>query len=124
MKIYVGHSTNYDYVNELYKPILKSDLVKEHEFIFPHLNNNFNSNEVINNSDLFIAEISYPTLGLGIEIGRAETNNQKILCIYKDGVKISSSLKYVNVDLLSYLDEKDLVDKIGNYISKKSISKK
>lgn len=117
MKIYVGHSTSYDYKNELYKPIINSNLMNEHEFLFPHLNNNsFNSHDVIKNSDLFIAEVSYPTLGLGIEIGRAEMQNKKILCIYKNNVKVSSSLKYVNVDLLSYDDEIDLVNKISNYI--------
>lgn len=116
MKIYVGHSTNFDYKNELYKPILESNLVNKYEFVFPHLNKNFNSKEIIEQSDLFIAEVSYPTLGLGIEIGRAEMNNKKILCIYKEGAKISSSLKYVNVDLLSYENEIDLVNKISNYI--------
>lgn len=116
MKIYVGHSTNFDYKNELYKPILESNLVNQNEFVFPHLNNNYNSKEVIEQSDLFIAEVSYPTLGLGIEIGRAEMNNKNILCIYKADAKISSSLKYVNVDLLSYENEIDLVNKISNYI--------
>lgn len=116
MKIYVGHSTNFDYKNELYKPILESNLVNQNEFVFPHLNKNFNSKEIIEQSDLFIAEVSFPTLGLGIEIGRAEMNNKKILCIYKEGTKISSSLKYVNVDILSYENEIDLVNKISNYI--------
>ncbi len=116
MKIYVGHSTNFDYKNELYKPILESNLVNQNEFVFPHLNNNYNSKEVIEQSDLFIAEVSFPTLGLGIEIGRAEMNNKNILCIYKADAKISSSLKYVNVDLLSYENEIDLVNKISNYI--------
>ena len=116
MKIYVGHSTNFDYKNELYKPILESNLVNKYEFVFPHLNKNFNSKEIIEQSDLFIAEVSFPTLGLGIEIGRAEMNNKKILCIYKEGAKISSSLKYVNVDILSYENEIDLVNKISNYI--------
>ena len=116
MKIYVGHSTNFDYKNELYKPILESNLVNKYEFVFPHLNKNFNSKEIIEQSDLFIAEVSFPTLGLGIEIGRAEMNNKNILCIYKEGTKISSSLKYVNVDILSYENEIDLVNKISNYI--------
>ena len=116
MKIYVGHSTNFDYKNELYKPILESNLVNKYEFVFPHLNKNFNSKEIIEQSDLFIAEVSYPTLGLGIEIGRAEMNNKNILCIYKADAKISSSLKYVNVDLLLYENEIDLVNKISNYI--------
>ena len=117
MKIYVGHSKDYDFLNELYLPIINSQLGKQQEFIFPHLTEReFNSQEVIEQSDLFIAEVSIPTLGLGIEIGRAEMKNKKILCIYNEKYKLSSSLKFVNVDIISYNDKMDMINKIEKYI--------
>ena len=117
MKIYVGHSTDYDFMNELYKPIMNSKLNTKVEFIFPHLNDEVvNSSEIIEQSDLFIAEVSRPSLGLGIEIGRAEMKNKKILCIYNENSKISSSLKYVNVDILGYTDKEDMISQIEKYI--------
>ena len=95
MKIYVGHSTKYDYKNEIYKPLLDSILSKKVEFILPHnTDKTFNSKEVIENSNLFIAEISEPSLGLGIEIGRAEMKGKKILCMCNDKDKVPSSLKH------------------------------
>lgn len=39
MKIYIGHSNQMNYKEELYMPIIDSILYKEHEIIFPHLNN-------------------------------------------------------------------------------------
>lgn len=118
MKIYVAHSREYDYKNELYKPILESKLYKKIEFILPHLLDKiFNSKEVINDSDLFIAEVSYPAIGLGIEIGRAEAANKKILFIHKDTAKVTSSLKYIKADTLIYSNDKDLIDKIDRYIT-------
>lgn len=117
MKIYVGHSNDFDFRNELYMPIMKSDLNGEYEFVFPHLTDKtFNSQEVIEDSDLFIAEISIPSLGLGIEIGRAEMKNKKILCIYNEKYKKPSSLKYVNVDIFAYKDKEDMVCKLEEYI--------
>lgn len=119
MKIYVGHSRDFDYMNELYLPIINSSVNDKAEFIFPHLSDKtFNSRDIIEGADLFIAEISLPSLGLGIEIGRAEMQNKKILCIYKETAKIPSSIKYVNVELLSYRDTEDMVCKIEQYISK------
>ena len=118
MKIYVGHSRDFDYMNELYLPIINSNINEKAEFIFPHLSDKtFNSKEIIEGVDLFIAEISMPSLGLGIEIGRAEMKNKKILCIYNETAKIPSSIKYVDVDLLSYRDKSDMIEKIDKYIS-------
>lgn len=119
MKIYVGHSNDWNYENELYNPILKSELNKKHDIILPHLNNrSFDTKKVIEEADLFIAEVSRPSLGLGIEIGRAEQIGKKILCIYKKSEKVSSSLKYVDAILIEYNDEKDMIDKIKKEIEK------
>ncbi len=119
MKIYIGHSKNWDYEKELYNPILKSELNKKHDIILPHLNDDsFDTKKVIEDADLFIAEISNPSLGLGIEIGRAEQKGKRILCIYRKGNKYSSSLKYVKVDILEYGDKNDMIEKIEQYIGK------
>lgn len=116
-KIYVGHSNKYDYINELYNPIIESSLNDEYEFIFPHIDGKYyNSKTVIEESDLFIAEVSYHSLGLGIEIGRAESQNKKILCIYNENVGGRSCLKHVNVDVLSYSNKEDMINKIRDYL--------
>ena len=36
VKIYVGHSSSYDYVNELYQPLKASKLWDDHILILPH----------------------------------------------------------------------------------------
>ena len=117
MKIYIGHSNNFNFKEELYMPIIKSKLNEKVEFIFPHLTDKtFNSKEIIEQSDLFIAEVSRPSLGLGIEIGRAEMKNKRILCIYDEKFKAPTSLKYVNVDIWAYKDTDDMISKIEEYI--------
>ena len=117
MKIYIGHSNDFNFKEELYMPIIESKLNEKVEFIFPHLTTQtFNSKEIIEQSDLFIAEVSRPSLGLGIEIGRAEMKNKKILCIYNEKYKKPSSLKYVNVDIFAYKDKEDMVCKLEKYI--------
>lgn len=119
MKIYIGHSNEWNYEEKLYEPIIHSKIYKEHEIIFPHKNGtSFNTEQIITNSDLFIAEVSIPSLGLGIEIGRAEKMKKRILCIYQKGYQCSDSLKYVNADVMEYKDENDMILKIEGYINK------
>ena len=74
MKIYISHSTGFDYQKELYEPIKNSELYNSHEIIFPHDKSSevSNSKEVIKGCDMVIAEVSYPSTGMGIELGWAD----------------------------------------------------
>ncbi len=115
MKIYIGHSTSYDFKNELYKPLMESSLNKIHEIILPHENSNelFNSKDFLaNEADLMIAEVSYPSFGLGIELGWANLNNVKIICVYKNGAKVSGALKAVTNNFIEYSNPKELIEKL------------
>ena len=46
-------------------------------------------------SDIVIAEVTTPSLGVGYEIGRAVEMDKKILCLYRinDGNKVSAMIK-------------------------------
>jgi hypothetical protein len=120
MKIYVCHSSAQDYKTELYGPIRKSHLNDEHEFIFPHEFSSevFNSKEIMPSCDLIIAEVSYPSTGMGIELGWAEDMNKKILCIHKSGCKVSHALKRVTLDFIEYKDSSDLVAKLASFMNR------
>lgn len=97
MKIYISHSSKYDYINKIYNPIRNSDLVQSNTFFLPHEKKNkiVNTKDIISNSNLVIAEVSLPATGQGIELGWADYAKIPILCIYKKGTDISSSLKFI-----------------------------
>ena len=117
MKIYFGHSKDFDFKNELYKSIRESVLSNEHEILFPHETDEFfNSKDRIKNCDLMIAEVSFPATGLGIELGWAEILKTPVLCVSKKGYKISGSLKVVTKDFIEYEDAEDLVEKLTKFI--------
>lgn len=122
MKIYVSHSKEFDYLNKLYKPIKESSLNSKHEFFFPHESGkSVNTKDTIKNSDLILAETSFPATGQGIELGWAENFGVPILCFYNEGSKISGSLEYVAKNIISYADEKDLITKLADYLSKVAV---
>jgi hypothetical protein len=120
MKIYVCHSSVFDYKKELYEPIRHSELNNNYEFIFPHETNDqfINSKEIIPQCDLIISEVSYPSTGMGIELGWADKDNRQILFIHKKGLKVSKSLKTVSFDFIEYIDSGDLIGKLKLFMEK------
>ena len=119
MKIYVAHSRKFDFKKELYEPIRQSSLNDEHTFVLPHENSDesFNSKDFLKNeSDLMIAEVSYPETGLGIELGWADSLSVPIICIYRKGTEISNSLKTITKNFVEYSDKKEMISKIEKII--------
>jgi hypothetical protein len=117
-KVYITHSHHaFDYKSKLYAPLEKN---ADFQFIFPHSaeNESKDSKELIKNSDFVLAEISYPSTGSGIELGRAESFGIPIVAIFKKGSKPFSSIKFLTKDIIEYEDlEKDF-DKIKEVLDK------
>ena len=119
MKVYVAHSTSYDFRGELYDPIKCSELFKEHEIIFPHDDPNmmFFSRDLLKQIDLIVAECSYPSTGLGIELGWAFDDNIPIYCIYKKGFGISSSIKMITDNIFEYDNANEMVNVLTSIVT-------
>ena len=111
MRIYIGHSKQFDYEKNLYEPIRKSRLNSENEIVFPHEKSDapFSSKNFLKTFDVMVAEVSYPATGLGIELGWASCSGYPIICLYKKGSKISSSLRTITNRFLEYNDEKEMI---------------
>ena len=116
MNIYICHSRNFDFKNELYAPIRSSELNAKHNFIFPNedAETPFNSKELLFNKgcDLVIAEVSYPSTGQGIELGWANILEIPIVCLYKDGTTPARSLSAVSSKLLMYTSTENMIEDI------------
>ncbi len=111
MKIYCAHSSAHDYLNEFYKPIQESDVFKKHEFIFPHTPGEkfSHSKPIIETCDLVLAEVSFPSIGLGIEMGWANAASIKIWAIHQQDKSISSSIKVVASQIHPYQSLDDIL---------------
>lgn len=119
MKIYIGHSSSIDYREELYEPLRESDLDEEHEIILPDDDSDepFDSREFLRDEcDLFFAEVSRPSTGLGIELGWADEFGVPVLCVHSEEAEISSSVSVVAEDLQKYVSKKDLLELIRDRV--------
>lgn len=109
MKIYIGHSKLDDFKNDLY--ILVREKLSNYNIILPHEKDldHYQGREFYKSIDLFIAEVSSPATGLGIELGYADDDNTSIYCIYKQGKKYSSSLTTITDKFYEYKDTDDMI---------------
>ena len=70
-------------------------------------------------SDIIVAEVTNPSLGVGYEIGRALENNKKIICVYrrKENKKISAMiLGSKNILSFEYQDLESLKKILSSHI--------
>lgn len=118
MKVYIGHSRNYDYEKLLYQPVRGDIELAKYDIILPHESTSAsnNSREFYQSLDLFIAEVSYPATGLGIELGWAFDSNVPIYCIYRTGTKVSGSLHAITDRFYEYEDLDQLTQVIREII--------
>lgn len=116
MTIYVAHLRNYDFQNELYKPLRESPLSSEYDLVLPHehAETPFNSRELIHSGkcDLILAEVSFPSTGQGIELGWADAAGIPIICFYKKDAKIAGSLKVICDTFVEYSDASEMISKL------------
>lgn len=118
---------------ELYKKII-SKLQEKHKVLTEHIGeaslgsfgetglsnieiHNRDMNWVLE-SDLIVAEVTNPSLGVGYEIGRALEHNKKIICLYRqqEGKRLSAMIsgcdKLKVFEYQSIEDLKELFNKI------------
>lgn len=120
MKIYLAHSREMDYKNMIYKPLREDDFFKNYELILPHEKSSESSNtrDFYKSIDVFIAECSEVSTGLGIELGWAYDDFKKIYCLYQKGKKISGSIKAVTNNFYEYENSNEMVEIIKKIIIK------
>lgn len=117
--IYFGHSRSFDYKKEWYEPIRELNLPTEIQVIFPHetAGEDFDTRGLFEKGcDLFVVEGSYPSTGLGIELGYARMLSVPIVCFSRKGVQISGSLKRLANQCIEYSDREDLKVKLGKLL--------
>ncbi len=118
MKVYVAHSKELNYIDDLYLPIREDESLKQYNILLPHEDNSasYNSREFYKELSVIIAEVSFPATGLGIELGWAYDDEVPIYCIYQKDKKISSSLKCLTSNFIEYKTTEELLNIIKKII--------
>ncbi len=120
MIIYAAHASSYNYKDLLYTP-LRSTQEPDVTFILPHEGIVSNSKDALATCDFVLAEVSYPSTGMGIELGWANNFKKKIICVYRAGTEPSKSLRFISDTFFEYSSEDDLRKCVRSIISSKKL---
>ena len=122
MKIYLVHSSKYNFREELYKPLQNSDLNKKHEiiYLYDRTDEPGSTKDLIKSCDLVVAEVSANSIACGIEIGWADSLDIPIIFIHKSDIEPSKFLPLLSTNIISYVGSEDLVDSLKKMIGKLS----
>lgn len=113
MKIYVAHSTGYNFRADLYIPLGRA-FSNEHELFLPHEAHpdGVESRDIIASSDVVLAEVSLASTGQGIELGWANASGVKIVCFYRTGSTPSGALRFISDTFIEYSDPDDMIARL------------
>lgn len=117
MKIYCAHNTTINFKDDYYRPLKESSLAQTHQLIFPHETDQFiDSKQIIESCDLVIAEASFPSTGMGIELGWANAIGKRIIAVHHSDTTVSQSLAAITSEILPYSTLEELTDTLINAI--------
>ena len=69
--------------------------------------------------DLFIAEVTVPSLGVGFEVASAVHRQKPVLCIHQEGVELSAMIagnSSENIQVKEYKDAQSMIDILDDFI--------
>lgn len=119
MKIFVAHSSNFDFKTKLYAPLRGSALNTEHEILLPQEGPIEEiTREMINHCDAVVAEVSAPSLGAGIEIGWADAAGVPVIAMYEKDSHPSFSIDNAVSDRFEYESAEDMLAKLEMALKK------
>lgn len=119
MKIFVAHSSNFDFRNKLYAPLRGSVLNSENEILLPQEGEIEEiTRDMINGCDALVAEVSAPSLGAGIEIGWADAAGVPVIAMYEKGARPSFSIDNAVTERFEYENANDMLTQLAAVLKK------
>jgi len=93
--------------------------INHHVLVFPHDCGDGvqDSRSIIQSCDLVVAEVSYPSTGMGIELGWANACGKAVIAVHKQDIKPSASLNVITDRIYSYSSPDDLVNIVSGYLA-------
>ncbi len=108
VKIYLGDNGIQN--KELHDLLVKSDVLGECSVIYKA--DIDIEKDMLKTCDVIIADVSYPTIHLGMELGWADIYKVDIICVCVKGTAISSHLTKMSKEIVIYTDIPDMIQKL------------
>lgn len=120
-RVRIGHSTSYDYQTQLYDVVRAlKNLPPDVTISLPHEDGGEGDSTrtfFTEGCDLFIAEVSAPSTGLGMEVAYAHAAGVPVVYLHHADCQPSSSLKIVSSTFLAYASRTELARHLESLVA-------
>lgn len=120
MKIYLSHSSSFDYQQELYLPLQTGLFLEKYKLIYPHQESAapYPTQALFKSSECaaVLAEVSHPSTGQGIELAWAQALCIPIFCFHREGSSPSGALNALDLKSTSYQQIEGIIEKIKIFV--------
>ena len=124
LKVYFIHSRRIDYNNDIYLPVLRSNILSKHTLIFPETEANKNTyyKDIMASADLFVVDLTNPDTGFNLELKEAIVSKKPILALAKKSIGYEAKYQKLLKNVIGYSNQAELAyyveTFVNNYIGK------
>lgn len=109
LKVYFIHSSNIDYNNLIYLPVLRSNVLSKHKLIFSKSKDyeNIYYKDLISDVDLLIIELTNPDTGFNMELKEAIISKKPILALAQKSIGYDVKYQKLLKNVIGYSTEEE-----------------
>lgn len=107
LKVYFIHSDKIDYNNIIYLPVLRSELLSNHEMIFSHSEKNreIYYKDLMDKAELYVVELTEPNMGFNMELKHALLSKKPILALASKRIGYDEKYQKLIKNVIGYNNE-------------------
>ncbi len=119
LNVYFVHSRNIDFNNDIYMPVLRSNILSKHTLIFPETEENKNTyyKDLMDKADLFIVDLTNPDTGFNLELKQAITLKKPILALAKKSIGYEEKYQKLLKNVIGYSSPSELCYFVETFVN-------
>ena len=118
LKVYFVHSRRIDYNNDIYLPVLRSNILSKHSLIFPETNANKDTyyKDLMEHADIFIVDLTNPDTGFNMELKEAILLKKPILALAKRSIGYEEKYQKLLKNVIGYDNGQELSSYVERFV--------
>lgn len=118
LKVYFVHSRRIDFNNDIYLPVLRSNILSKHTLIFPETNANKDTyyKDLMEKADIFIIDLTNPDTGFNMELKEAILLKKPILALAKRSIGYEEKYQKLLKNVIGYDNGQELSSYVERFV--------
>lgn len=118
LKVYFVHSRRIDFNNDIYLPVLRSNILSKYTLIFPETEANKDTyyKDLMAKADLFVVDLTNPDTGFNLELKEAIVLKKPILALAKKSIGYEEKYQKLLKNVIGYSNSQELAYYVETFV--------